>query len=389
MEDAKTMADTNPSEEYTSILLRQPEYDKDNKDTHGSMDPIPSVDSLDPSALIESMDPLPQNPLVESQSSEKHEPKLWKRIPGFGLLLSFCAVCIMNGVNVIIKEFEVIEPATLILYRSLIASSFWMPFSVCIDKPPFPTGMPKQDKLLLLLRGVLSFIKTLANVYSVRYMNLGDQRMICATRPVFVLISSRIFLKESCGVINIVSMILMLVGVVFVVKPPVIFGTDLEGEYSSMELYSAIGVFLAMALDANTMIIIRKLRKEHVASMIATNQLFFALESFLFILVFSMEMYNPTWPEKLKLLAIAFGLSICAICHILSLKIEKANKISLMTNSSGIIIAFCIQILYFHVLPNTHSIIGACLVSISVILLTTKSFFKSTKEKEKEKTLPS
>ena len=41
---------------------------------------------LAPSALIESMDPLPQNPLVESQSSEKHEPKLWKRIPGINFL---------------------------------------------------------------------------------------------------------------------------------------------------------------------------------------------------------------------------------------------------------------------------------------------------------------
>ena len=30
-------------------FFRQPEYDKDNKDTHGSMDLIPTVDSLDPS----------------------------------------------------------------------------------------------------------------------------------------------------------------------------------------------------------------------------------------------------------------------------------------------------------------------------------------------------
>merc|ERR1712200_375333 len=107
-----------------------------------------------------------------------------------------------------------------------------------------------------------------------------------------------------------------------------------------------------MALDANSMIILRKLRKEHVATMIATNQLFFVIESFIFIIVFSIEFYTPTWMEKLKLVSIAGGLSFCAICHILSLKIEKANKISLMTNSSGIIIAFLIQIFYFEVIPN-------------------------------------
>ena len=41
---------------------------------------------------------------------------------------------------------------------------------------------------------------------------------------------SRVFLKEKSGVATYISMVFMLVGIVFVIKPPFIFGIE-EGNY--------------------------------------------------------------------------------------------------------------------------------------------------------------
>lgn len=301
--------------------------------------------------------------------------KLWKRIPGFGLFLVFLTVLINSGMNIIIKEFTGIEPAVLLLYRSLIQLSFVMPWAVVIDKAPFPAGMKIKDKGLLFFRGILGFINVMATIYSVRYMNLGDQKMVTATKPIFVSISARLFLKERCGLFDLAAMFFMLVGIVFVVRPPILFGTDPGDGYEMMEMYSAIAVFVATALSANNTVILRKFRKEHAASLTSANQIFFIIESFIFIFAFSIPFTDPTWAEKLKLLILSVGMFICNLLLIIALKIEKANKVAVVNSSLGIIAAFLVQILYFGVLPNLYSILGTGLVSCSIVISAAKSFF--------------
>ncbi len=49
---------------------------------------------------------------------------------------------------------------------------------------------------------------------------LGDVRMIAASAPVFVAVLARIFLREPCGVFQIATMTLTMLGVLIVIQPP-------------------------------------------------------------------------------------------------------------------------------------------------------------------------
>ena len=48
--------------------------------------------------------------------------------------------------------------------------------------------------------------------------------MISATAPMFTTIYARIFLKEAIAVADILNLVLVFVGIVFIVKPPFLFG---------------------------------------------------------------------------------------------------------------------------------------------------------------------
>jgi drug/metabolite transporter (DMT)-like permease len=72
---------------------------------------------------------------------------------------------------------------------------------VAVNKPPFPSDMERKEQAMLVFRGVVGFANILASYYSLRYLDIGDQKMVASSRPVWVIMFSRLFLKEKCGVL--------------------------------------------------------------------------------------------------------------------------------------------------------------------------------------------
>lgn len=61
--------------------------------------------------------------------------------------------------------------------------------------------------------------------YAFRHMSLSDASVIIFSTPVFVVIFAHIFLKEPCGVFNLVTIFFTLMGVVLITRPPLLFDT--------------------------------------------------------------------------------------------------------------------------------------------------------------------
>ena len=116
--------------------------------------------------------------------------------------------------------------------------------------------------------------------------------------------------------------------------------------YDGEALQAAILVFVTTALSANITVILRQLRKEHVASLTSANQIVYLIETFYIIMVMGYDMTTPPWADRLKILVIALNTLAMAIFHLLALKLEEANKVSLVSSSGGIVMAFLLQVLY-------------------------------------------
>ena len=162
-------------------------------------------------------------------------------------------------------------------------------------------------------------------------------------------------------------------------KPPAIFGENLDNvdQYDDETLVAAILVYSTTVLAGNITVILRSLRKDHVASLTATNQIIIIVFSFTLIFCTGRELTTPSFEDRLKVVGVATGSLIYAVLQTLALKLEDANQISLVDNSGGIIAAFVLQILISNEVPSVITCIGSGLVSLAVIMCGLKKVFKA------------
>lgn len=85
--------------------------------------------------------------------------------------------------------------------------------------------------------------------------------VIIFSTPVFVAIFSRIFLGERCGLFNIFTIGLTLLGIIFIVKPPSLFDFEEDKEEKkSNYLLGPIAALASAIFTSSAMILIRVLK---------------------------------------------------------------------------------------------------------------------------------
>lgn len=65
--------------------------------------------------------------------------------------------------------------------------------------------------------------------YAFRHMSLSDASVIIFSTPVFVIIFAKIFLNEPCGLFNVATIFLTIMGVILITRPPLLFNDMDEG----------------------------------------------------------------------------------------------------------------------------------------------------------------
>ena len=86
--------------------------------------------------------------------------------------------------------------------------------------------------------------------------------MIGSTAMFFVCISAWLFLKEPIDKLNMINIMIIIGGIVFIVQPPFIFKNEYllysEDKYALYAAIAAIGH--AILIEPNTMVILRSLK---------------------------------------------------------------------------------------------------------------------------------
>ena len=143
--------------------------------------------------------------IVEEVSSQK-------KIPFLGIILILVGILIFQSGSVLVKKMSV-NPFLIVFIRDVLQASFKAPFLIQSNQTPFPKGRITLVVIHVMAGGIL----IMGHFYAVRYLPIADVMMISSIRPVFVTLLSCIFLKEACGVVEILNLLLVISGIFIVV----------------------------------------------------------------------------------------------------------------------------------------------------------------------------
>ena len=212
----------------------------------------------------------------------------WEKFVGIGIILTIIKCGIKGVTDIIVKKFVGINPVALIFYRSIIILTLMMPMSIFKDQPPFPTKLSLQDRLLLVFRSVIGFLQVMANFFALHQMPVGIVKMIISTKPVFTIIFARIFLKETCDILDAISMLLMLGGVVIVLEPWKM--TNMDAGYGSNFQIATILLLISTIMASNIGIILRKFKNVGFISLSSSREIIYIILTFWMIFTWSLDM---------------------------------------------------------------------------------------------------
>lgn len=244
-----------------------------------------------------------------------------------------------------------------------------LPILIFKEEPVFPKG----KRIILILRCFVGTTGLMLSFYAFRHMALADASVIIFSTPVFVAIFARLFLKEPCGIFNAITVVLTLIGVVLITRPPIIFGDSIpsliddqitDGDY---DLWGPVAAISSTLFGANAYVLLRALKGLHF-SVIMTNFGSFALVYTFIISWFLGSLCMPSCgTDRLLVVALAIFSFLGQILLTLSLQLEQAGPVAI-ARSADIVFAFIWQILFFKEVPNRYSVFGALLVVSSVVL---------------------
>ena len=200
-----------------------------------------------------------------------------------------------------------------------------------------------------------------------RYLPLDDVTMITSTKPVFVTLLSCIFLKEACGVFEVVTLAMVVGGITLVIQPPFLFGGEVV--YTPHMLTTAMVLLATTAFSSLVTIILRHLRSMHWAAINGSVRFITILEYLPFVLYLGLECVPACGEERLVLIFLAAIGTAVQTTMTLSLKVEEANVIGLVDSTASIIVAFLFQAAFFEVVAGPVKVAGGAVVLGAVVTI--------------------
>lgn len=288
------------------------------------------------------------------------------KCPYLGLILATLSSLFFSLCSVIVKMMTEVDPMALAAYRYIGVLLPAIPIVLYKQETFFPKGR----RIMLLLRSLTGTAALMLSFYAFRHMPLADASVIVFSVPVFTAIFARMFLREPCGFFNIISVLLTLVGVVLITRPPAIFGATVSAlgeDNETSDIWGAVAAFSATLFGANAYVLLRALKGIHF-SVIMTNFGTIALVQCLMVtwLIGALCLPRCGW-DRILIVALALFSFSGQILLTLALQLEQAGPVAI-ARSSDIVFAFIWQVMFFDEIPNRYSIGGAILVMSSVLL---------------------
>lgn len=226
---------------------------------------------------------------------------------------------------------------------------------------------PKDQRIFLILRGVLGSVAMILLYYAFQTTSLADATVISFSCPVFTSIFACIFLKEKYGLWDALFTAFTIIGVIFIVRPPFLFGSNasrMSESYSDhlKGTFASVGHAVFAAL---TLVILRKMGKSVDYFLTIWYYVVVGLVVSTIILFILGEWSLPYCGlDRLFLMLIGlFGLG-GQVFLTKAIQIEKAGLVALM-RTMDVVFAFIFQIIFLNDVPTWWTVGGALFVVAS------------------------
>jgi drug/metabolite transporter (DMT)-like permease len=230
-------------------------------------------------------------------------------------------------------------------------------------------GKSKQEYKWMVLRGCFGSMGLAFGFLALSELPLGDANTIIFLAPVFSGIFGYLILGEPWRLIDFMFTCLSFVGIILVVRPSFLFGTENDAGLSVVGVVAGLIAALGAGL---VFVIIRKLKLEYnTHTLVTIHQLAFfgTILCPIFAVIFGQSFQGPDHGWKYALLP------VMAICGTIG-QLMMTKGMTMCKSAPGsamrtidVPFAYLYQIFVFEESPTLWSITGAILVLTSVIAI--------------------
>jgi drug/metabolite transporter (DMT)-like permease len=153
------------------------------------------------------------------------------KIPFKGFLLSVISAMFSGVSLVFLKGTKTMSASDNALIKYLMGFFIMLPI---VRYKKLNMFGEKKDRKSLFSRSALGVVSMLTALFSIQFLQPSDAMSIFHSGIIFTAILSRIILKEKLSIVHIVAINFTLIGIVFIVKPTSIFGSNTKQNNSSL-----------------------------------------------------------------------------------------------------------------------------------------------------------
>ncbi|KAJ1570142.1 hypothetical protein HK096_001157 [Nowakowskiella sp. JEL0078] len=321
--------------------------------------------------------------------------------PSLGLLFMVTASLFFATMNLSVKVMstssEKLSPFEIIFLRS--GTVYFMSVGVMkLLKISDPWFGPPRVRYQLILRGFLGWGNLACGYTALTFLTLGDSTVVGFLSPTLTGFLAFIILREKWNLIDACASIFSLLGVVFIARPPFIFGDSGNSETNEEKVFllqsdkeynpHTLGVIFALmgaVFNSFAFIALRGLSRKisilHSVSSLSYVGMILSLMSWPILYFFTpypQHWVFPIMPETY------FWLLVLGICGFMgqllvsrAVQLETAAKAATISYTQ-VLFAFLLEWLYFKTIPSLWSLVGAIVIGSSVIVVAVANISGST-----------
>ncbi|XP_008268443.2 solute carrier family 35 member G1 isoform X1 [Oryctolagus cuniculus] len=296
------------------------------------------------------------------------EPEAKKKAacPGLGLFYTLLSAFLFSVGSLFVKKVQDVHAVELSAFRCVFQMLVVIP---CLIYRKTGFIGPKGQRIFLILRGLLGSTAMILIYYAFQTTSLADATVITFSSPMFTALFAWIFLKEKYSPWDALFTLFTITGVILIVRPPFLFGSDTSGmeESYSVHLLGTLAAIGHAVFAAMTLVILRKMGKSVDYFLSIWYYVIIGLmESTIVLFVIGGWSLPDCGLDRLFLILIGlFGLG-GQVFLTKAIQIEKAGPVAIM-RTMDVVFAFIFQIIFFNDVPSWWTVGGAfCVVASSV-----------------------